>query len=142
MCSWYLERDYYWFTLKDIEKKWLIQSSTILLHMRFLYQPQVWFWLVPLFSKQCVKTERLEVFQTMATCKEKDSWNWNELYICEKSVLRSYLFCHIYYRTTFYFKNLKGKMYSHVQFSYSSHQTFSSENIHPYLKVLSFQFCK
>ena len=141
MCSCYLERDYYWFTLKGIEKKWLIQSSTILLHIRFLYQPQVWFWLVPLFSKQCVKTERLEVFQTMATYKEKDSRNWNELYICEKPVLRSYFVIsiigqhsilrtskvrciHMYSFLTLAIKHSALKIFTHI----SKYSPFNSAN--------------
>lgn len=88
-----IKRDYtyYWFTLKDTEKKWLIWSSTILLYIRFLHKPQLWFWLFPFFSKQCVKIERLKVFQTMAKQKEKEGGNWNELCICETAVLKGYL---------------------------------------------------
>lgn len=109
-----IKRDYtyYWFTLKDTERKWLIWSSTILLYIRFLHKPQLWFWLFPFFSKQGVKTERFEVFQTMAKHKEKEGGNWNEFCICEIDVLKGYLFCHICDRTAFYFKNTKGKTYS------------------------------
>lgn len=89
-----IKRDctYYWFTLKDTERKWLMWSLTILLYIRFLHKPQLWFWLCPFFSKQCVKIERLEIFQTMAKHKEKEDGNWNELYICEILSLRAIYF--------------------------------------------------
>lgn len=108
----------------------------ILLNIRFLYEPQVWFWLFPFFSKQCVKTEKLEVFQTMAKYKEK-RWElkwimhlWNR---CPEVL---FILSHLWWQHSI-LRIPKVWHILRVQFFHSS-----SENIYPHLKALPFQFYK